>query len=284
MSHFTVMVIGENPEDQLEPFQENNMGNCPQEHLAFHDETESLENTWKEMSDEEKSEFSDFAQFAEDEGYEEHEGKFGYWENPNAKWDWYVLGGRWSGMFKLKPGSNGTVGEGGLFSSPGGPGTADAAFKKDIDFTEMRREAGEEAGKTWDKVRSIVGDLSDYVKWEEVRENMFPGDINAARDWYHNQPACVKLNKYNNKNKHELGFINLGDFLCSRTDYCIDAANGSFVTFAVIKDGVWYERGSMGWWGVVSNESDRDEWNSKVAQMVDELPDDTLISVYDCHI
>ena len=42
MSHFTVMVIGDNPEEQLAPYQENNMGDCPQEYLEFNDLTESL--------------------------------------------------------------------------------------------------------------------------------------------------------------------------------------------------------------------------------------------------
>jgi len=26
------------------------------------------------------------------------DGHWGYWHNPNAKWDWYVVGGRWSGV------------------------------------------------------------------------------------------------------------------------------------------------------------------------------------------
>lgn len=27
------------------------------------------------------------------------EDKYGYWQNPNAKWDWYEVGGRWNGHF-----------------------------------------------------------------------------------------------------------------------------------------------------------------------------------------
>lgn len=284
MSHFTVMVIGENPEEQLAPFQENNMGNCPKEYLKFNDETESLQKSWESLSEEERSEYEDFQAFASDEGYDEHEGKFGYWENPNAKWDWYVLGGRWLGFFKMKPGHSGESGSGGLFTPPAEEGTADSALKKDINFTEMRRSAGEEAGKTWDLVRKIIGDLSNYSTWNHVRDVMFPGDIDAARAYYRDQPASVKLSDYNSKNNYKLGFISIDDFLCSREDYCIDAANASFVTFAVIKDGVWYERGSMGWWGMVDNEKDQDDWNSEVSKMIDELPEDTLISVYDCHI
>lgn len=26
---------------------------------------------------------------------------YGYWENPNAKWDWFHIGGRWAGMLKI---------------------------------------------------------------------------------------------------------------------------------------------------------------------------------------
>ena len=37
MSHFTVLVIGKNPEQQLAPYQENNMRDCPSEFLAFND-------------------------------------------------------------------------------------------------------------------------------------------------------------------------------------------------------------------------------------------------------
>lgn len=284
MSHFTVMVIGENPEEQLAPYQENNMGDCPEQYLEFNDETESLKKNWDDLTEEERSEYEDFEKFAENEGYKEHEGKFGYWENPNAKWDWYVLGGRWNGFLKLKEGATGEVGQGGLFSRAAKDGTADSAFKKDIDFFNMRKDAAEEAGKLWDKVKRIIKGCPEPLPWNHVRENMFPGDIDGAREYYRNQGAVLKLDEWNKENSHELFGINLEDFNCTREDYCIDAANGSFVTFAVLKDGKWYERGEMGWWASVSNEKDRDEWNSEVAKMIDELPDDTQISIYDCHI
>ena len=42
MSHFTVIVVWENVESQLEPFQENNMGDCPEKYLEFVDETDEF--------------------------------------------------------------------------------------------------------------------------------------------------------------------------------------------------------------------------------------------------
>ena len=49
-------------------------------------------------------------------------------------------------------------------------------------------------------------------------------------------------------------------------------------------DGQWYERGQMGWWGIVKNEKDADTWGKEFNLLIDSLPDDTLLSAYDCHI
>lgn len=284
MSHFTVMVIGENPEEQLAPYQENNMGDCPEEYLVFIDKTEDLKSEWGKLTEDDRSEYEDFNSFAMEDGYEDHDGKYGYFENPNAKWDWYLLGGRWSGFLKLKEGSEGEIGEGGLFSAPAPSGTADSALKKDIDFFNMRKDTAEKAGKLWDKVKNIVKGCAEPLPWNHIRENMFPGDIDAARNFNRNQEAVRKLEEWNKKNERELFGIDLENFNCTREDYCIDAANGSFVTFAVLKDGQWYERGEMGWWAYVSNEKNAEEWNSEVAKMIDGLSEETRISIYDCHI
>jgi hypothetical protein len=55
-------------------------------------------------------------------------------------------------------------------------------------------------------------------------------------------------------------------------------------TFSVLKDGVWYERGEMGWWGISINDKDEDEWNNELKKLLSGLPDNTLISIIDCHI
>lgn len=54
--------------------------------------------------------------------------------------------------------------------------------------------------------------------------------------------------------------------------------------FAVVKDGKWYERGKMGWFGVVTDKKDKDAWNEEVKQLLASLPPDTLLTMYDCHI
>ena len=54
--------------------------------------------------------------------------------------------------------------------------------------------------------------------------------------------------------------------------------------FCVVIDGVWYERGQMGWWACVSNEKDKDVWNEEVAKMLTEIPADSEVYNVDFHI
>lgn len=203
MSHFAVLVIGDDIEKQLAPYQENNMGDCPKEYLVFNDTEDEYreeyengtrkeffcdsssswglkipEKSWKELSDKniihiskeffgrvglykgigskyrvyyELKEFKNsrnnvyendlkfpwvelleetstdyifvkikppkeiplkefypesFEKFIEDwAGYKERDpekDRYGYWENPNKTWDWYQIGGRYSGRLHIK--------------------------------------------------------------------------------------------------------------------------------------------------------------------------------------
>lgn len=109
MSHFTVLVIGDEAEEQLAPFQENNMGDTPEEYLKFESRQKEMEEEYAEEDAETKAKYPTLELYAtEYHGYEKDEatGEYGYITNPNAKWDWYELGGRWTGFFKLKKKDN----------------------------------------------------------------------------------------------------------------------------------------------------------------------------------
>lgn len=208
--------------------------------------------------------------------------------NPNKKWDWYLLGGRWTGFFKMKPNVRGIQGRPGLMTPAAGEGTADSAFKMDIDFEAMRLEAEEKAAKKFDAIRAIIGPHLPVLSWSAIREKYhrtdgvkpeLPGGIEAARNAYHEQPA-VKALKENEQYRWE----DAEDYAGDRETYIRYAGIKSSMTFAVLKDGKWYERGSMRWWGCVSYENDQDTWTEEFGNLVAELPDDTLLSVYDCHI
>jgi hypothetical protein len=335
MSHFTVLVIGNDPEEQLKPFQENNMGDCPREYMAFNDLEEEYAKEYAEETREMvvmedgtllsvyderfkqkrandplgglgfstsdkyiypagtskrdvpfKEIYPTLEAFAEDwhgSKRDAEKGRFGYWENPNAKWDWHSLGGRWTGMFKMKQGDAipmARLGRPGLMTEPAEVGHADQARKRDIDWDGMRAAAADKAGKKYDSAIALIADRP-FRSWEEIVEHPdFKDDIEAARKEYHGQAVVKEL-----RDADLIGFSTGPEqFRVTREEYLANARQKAVATFAVLKDGAWHERGQMGWWGVVHDEKDEAEWHRQYAALLDSLPDDTLLSVYDCHI
>ena len=51
-----------------------------------------------------------------------------------------------------------------------------------------------------------------------------------------------------------------------------------------MKDGEWFESGEMGWFGMSRNDKDPDDWNAEFTKMFDALPEDTVITLVDCHV
>lgn len=200
--------------------------------------------------------------------------------NPNSKWDWYEIGGRWSGFLKLKDGAAGALGRKGVMGSCAndGPGRADQALKGAIDFEGMRNEAAIEAAANWDKVAEATGGLL-WTSWDQVRA-VHKDNIDAARDAYHAQATKKRAVK-------ALGdgfFVDVDQYLTPRDQFIQQARDRATVLYAVVKDGQWIAKGEMGWFGMSSGDEDQDAWNRKVNELLDSLPDDTPITVVDCHI
>ena len=328
MSHFTVLVIGNDVEAALAPFQENNMGSCPQEYLEFNEveteyrqqyETDTIERvvmpdgSFKSPYDESfkvgweytvpdylerkqvplKEVYKTFNEYIEDYcgyNFDEEMQKYGYWENPNAKWDWYQIGGRWTGFFKIKSGGRGEIGTPGVFGNQPKEGYADQALKGDIDFVQMLTDAEEEANETFDKVEELLKgvDLTGVKTWPAIYDECSKLGItrDEMRDIYRSHPAVDIL-----ENDKDLGHY----FGCNIQRYCLtspdprkayvaDRRCASLSTFAVVYKGEWYEKGEMGWFGCVSDEKSKYDWSAQFMDILESLPDDTLLTVVDCHI
>jgi len=202
--------------------------------------------------------------------------------NPNSKWDWYKIGGRWNGFYKLKDGRIGKVGKPGVMTEAPKEGYVDQVYKGDVDFASMRKEAEEKAAELYDKVMVIIGHLPVNETWDSVRDRMFDTEgRDAAIAFYHSQPRNKAIKECGDR---EMIWIVVDEFVVSREEYIKRAGDASCITFAIVKDGQWFERGEMGWWGVVTNESDRSEWYAKYNELLNSLSDDTLLTLVDCHI
>jgi hypothetical protein len=339
MSHFVVVIIGDDVEGQLKPYQENNMGDCPKEYMEFNDrEDEMLKDyqtgstekvrtpegellwSWDERfrvkgqmgtgtgthkvpDDCEKVElaytelYPTFEDYASDyEGYkkrDEEMGRFGYWENPNAKWDYWRVGGRWGGYFPVLP--NGTAlskPESGWDSPKDlGVNTADQLRKRDVDFERARDEAEAMARKEFVMWRVAFEECGEAESWESTRNRICGegddydyGKIDEAREFYKNQAAIKKLTELD-KDRRWLFDNPVSTMGYDEEAYVQRCRNRALVPFAVVKDGKWYEKAEMGWWAVTHNDTMSQEvWNKNFQKLMDSLSDDTLLTVVDCHI
>lgn len=290
MSHFTVMVIGPDPEAQLEPYSEHLVVDPYYEPVSDDDQDRFLQ--WVRERDF-KANGMNFDEAYERYGYDWNGGRWEYDENgelverctynPHSKWDWHQLGGRWSGYFKLKSDPLvSRVGEPGVFDNEPRY-DADQALKGDIDFDGMREAEAQRAGEYYDEVWRVLGDsaqIQDHVAWPKVRDDLFPNDIEAARKFYNTQPLVQKA--YESRLVDP--FTHVEEFFITRDEYVDKRRKSCIAPFALLVDGEWYEKGRMGWFGMAANEEDDLRWEEKVTNMLDALPDTTLISLYDCHI
>ena len=48
--------------------------------------------------------------------------------------------------------------------------------------------------------------------------------------------------------------------------------------------GKWYQRGEMGWWAIVTDAKEHYDWDAEFERLMETLPDDTLLTLVDCHI
>lgn len=214
--------------------------------------------------------------------------------NPNAKWDWYQVGGRYSGRLKLREGKAGKHGRQGMGTERGPEGYVDVARKGDIDWAGMADRHEAAAMLLWDAYHRIVGDSPVPEPFNPTFYTGADGeDHAAASDRYRAQPALVKIAKacedLGTKSKaiQDLSWIDdyTEEFGCTEAQYRTRARARGLCTYAVV-DGVgqWHQRGQMGWFGYSSNEMTEAEWRDQQAALINGADDDCIISIVDCHI
>lgn len=279
MSHFAIFVFGGDVDGQLAPYQEYD--GEPNGNQIEIDITDRVRESAKEQKITAVScaeEYYDLAPLREGEKPDfcgEHsngyyvKGKNGRllkaisYDTENPKWDWYQIGGRWSGFLLLKNGER-----------------ADRAKLADVDFAEMKKIAEGKAAETWDALKEIF-DAHPCRSWDDVRESA--PSVDEARKIYHEQEG-VKLigEKFG-----PFAFWGSDPFKVAsqpREEYIRVTGAASILPYAAVKDGKWLEKGEMGWFGMSSNEMDENEWIDIVEKLIAESDPSDEITVVDCHI
>jgi hypothetical protein len=170
--------------------------------------------------------------------------------NPDSKWDWYQVGGRWSGSLILKSNRKGKLGSKSWANEneeiPSG--RADVAFKKDIDWDAMNKEAAEDAAKDWD---DLFDPNPDHCRYN-------PKYVTKQRE--------LHLKMYGTKEEYV-------------------KRRGIWTPYAYVSEDGWVAPGSMGWWGMSSDDTeDRDKYDQEFKEFISNLPGNATITMVDCHI
>jgi hypothetical protein len=113
--------------------------------------------------------------------------------NPNAKWDWYSVGGRWTGYFPLRDGTSGETGSPGLMTPDpkanaleAHPDDIDAARKvfttqeAIVDYEERLQARGQHR---WGCVAEFGFDRDAYLK-RRRRKALVPFAVVKDGEWY----------------------------------------------------------------------------------------------------
>lgn len=219
-------------------------------------------------------------------GYAFRDGKFWRHTNPNAKWDWWVLGGRWKGMLQIKDRlDDHKIGKSGLMDSKHSETGVDSARWGNLDLEAMATVHREKRRSWFAKCMSNAGvtkevmehacqtDKIAHAKWMELSEPKPRGD--AYHAWCRaNGFADLAAAMYRN--------FEIPDFEGSYDDWIATAP--ALALYYVIKDGKWYSYDTAGWWGMSLDPKDKKEWDKEFAALIADIDPQHFVSIVDCYI
>lgn len=172
--------------------------------------------------------FDDFMREWCDEEKDPVTGKYGYWENPNAKWDWWIIGGRFRASVRASNGECAPYPEYNL----GGETT----WKEATDYPPDHFDQAKLGDMIWERDEAAENRASDrwraWVDGEEVE--------GVGKPWAADVPF---VKRFGDRETY---------MLCESTMWW---------RAVITPDGKWHEVGKMGWFAC-SSESDEElvEW------------------------
>jgi hypothetical protein len=222
--------------------------------------------------------------------------------NEDSKWDWWMIGGRWSGYFKARedvfrildsdhamdiiPPQNL-----GRWNSPEHDveklrKLVDGGRVKHLDLEGMRSEAAAKAHGEYDVYESLLVAHGVARPWSSFYGHVEAGEITReeARKQYNAQPLVKAFNEIDDY-KWAMTCI-IERFAVSREEYVERYRSRAVPGYALLtKKGEWLAPGQMGWFGF-SDDTDQsyEAYTFEANKYVDELDPDDIVVMLDLHI
>lgn len=305
MSHFKVLVIGDNVEEQLEPYNENTEVtpyrvtgfNHVEELQKALDWDRNPNNNNPEGFDNPGTDLSKQLTILQDwkgDGLRinHEEGRIEEWStyNPLSKWDFWSVGGRYNATFKIKPDADEADyvpsqphWSEGFGNEADHENASDCALKRAIDYKAMVDSATTAAEKDWAAMAEATDGIAPPTRgWAETLDAYGRDNLDAAREEWNRHPWNVATRKARYWDAYNYFHMSEADPKAAFFDHQKKMAVAGF--YAVVKDGKWSARGEMGWFGMSNDDIDHNEWLRQTAELINSLPDDTRLTVVDCHI
>ena len=260
MSHFTVGVIVRKPEDLSEvlaPY-------CEQDENYMIKEVEWTREGYIEYYREHNPEAADKT---DEQIWYDAQAEYGLdrcddeniycYYNPDAKWDWWSIGGRW--RYRLKVLKN-----------------TEHIKDRDMFFGEPRKQKG--------KYRWCDGARIKDIKWEDMNRSTKEDIKQRARFW------DVVVDGAEAKEGEDFGFCYRGEYYRDRygTKENFIMKEGLFYTHDLLDGigGVWHSMGDMGWFGCDASTRESFELYLQKFYEIIQNPEyqDYWFIMVDCHI
>ena len=181
--------------------------------------------------------------------------------NPNSKWDWYSIGGRWLNTLLVKEDVESINGDAGLGAdylihkvAPVGYKWTNGAKIKDIDFDKMK-----EISKEYDKaIRFWELKVEEKEPINDKDKELLKWDL-YTKEYY--------IKRYETKEHYA-------------------TIQSTFHTFAMVDEKGWNEKGKMMCFGLDDTTKEREEIYIEKFKEVIEDPNnqDKYLIIVDCHI
>lgn len=210
--------------------------------------------------------------------------------NPEAKWDYWRIGGRWREYFVARENGAGLVTSKRSWDSPPeGPVLdrlrVDGGPVGLLDFATMRDERAERDLRKYDRWQEIVAEHGAPPAWRDLYGlvDLKEIDIEEARRRYNTHPAIraareAEIDTWDQSIEEAYG--------TSREEFERLARLAAVPGYALVTlDGEWKAPGRMGWFGMSSDEAgEREGYWLDANAYLEALDPGVLVVALDCHI